>query len=244
MSSARAEATSLRPSNLNTSFMRTRMGFCKARFPDLHASMVLDVGCGDGKHLAHFGPGSVGLDGRRLANADGYRFLQWSFDTDASKLLADNGIAPFRYVWCSDVFEHHPSPHLFLLDLRRCLDPDGVLLLGVPLVNPIGALSWSGRSRVLNYFRGYLSQDHVNFFSFKALKYTVEYCGFEVLDWYSPFVPFRRPYMSGLEPITVLALRAVPGYQYGPKAFKRLDDDGYLRWKSLSDYTTREVPRD
>ncbi len=239
-----SDKTLAQVSSLTTERMRTRMGFCLSRFPELRSSAVLDVGCGDGRHLLHFGPESVGLDGRVLDDRPSCKFLQWSFDADISKLLSENGLSPFHYIWCSDVFEHHPSPHLFLLDLRRCLAPDGILLLGVPLVNPVGAISSFKNNKFLNYFRGYLSQDHLNFFNFKSLKYVAEFSGFEVLDWYSPFLKFKRPIMFGFEPITTLVLRATPDFNYGPKAFKRLDKNGYMRWKSLSDYTTEEIPVD
>lgn len=221
----------------------TRMGCCLSRYPELRTSVVIDVGCGDGKHLAHFGEGSIGIDGRRLENAPKYRFIEWNFDLELSSLVTAHGIAPQRFVWCSDVLEHHPAPHRFLLDLRRCLIDDGILLLGVPLVNPLGSLRVFSRSRALNFFRGYLSQDHVNFYTYRSLRSTVEFAGFDVIDWYSPFLPLRRPPMFGLEPITVLMLRKNPTWQYGPKAYKTLDENGRMQWKKLSDYTSREVPR-
>jgi SAM-dependent methyltransferase len=242
MSSATANSDQLQRSALRNTAIQTRMGFCLSRFPELRTSTVVDVGCGDGRHLSHFGPGSIGMDGRRLEDADGYRYLQWDFDHDASAVLAGSGVGKQKFVWCSDVFEHHPAPHMFLLDLRRCLQPDGVLFLGVPLVNPIGSIPWFRKSWLLNFFRGFMSQDHINFFSFRGICLTAEFAGFEVLDWYSPFLPIKRPPMVGLEPITTLILRNKAEYQYGPKAYKYIDENGYLRWKTLTEYTTREVP--
>lgn len=201
-------------------------------YPDVADTPVLDVGCGTWTpHLRYFGPGSVGVDGQDVTPPEGKSFLRWNFQSDIKTALAEEGLpTAFKYIWCSDVFEHVLSPHEFLLNLRRTLQPDGLLFLGVPLVNLLGRPSTQGSSP-LNYFCGYLSQDHVNFFTFASLRHTVEFAGYEVVDWYSPFLRgIRRPIRIGIEPVTVLALRPIPNFQYGPKAVKELVD-GQIVWK-------------
>jgi SAM-dependent methyltransferase len=200
--------------------------------PDIAREAVLDVGCGTWTpHLRHFGPGSVGVDGQEVTPPEGKHFLRWNFQSDIQTALRERDLpTSFKYVWCSDVFEHVLSPHEFLLNLRRVLRPDGLLFLGVPLVNPLGRPS-TKRNSPLNYFRGYLSEDHVNFFTFASLKHTVEFAGYKVEDWYSPFLlGMRRPPRIGIEPVTVLSLSPIPDFQYGPKAVKELVD-GQLVWK-------------
>ncbi len=223
--------------------MPSRLEFALRNYPRLTSVPVLDVGCGLGRQLARFGPGSVGLDGRAATTDEGRSVLQWNFDDDIVGILRAANLEPFEYVWCSDVFEHHPAPHLFLLNLRRALAEEGVLFLGVPLVNWLGRLPVLRGSSLLNYFRGFQSQDHVNFFRMSTLLPTVQFAGFRVESWYSPFLPLRRPPMIGLEPITVLALRRISQFNYGPKAYKVLDADGNLKWKELSSYSTREIPK-
>lgn len=201
-------------------------------YPAIAQEAVLDVGCGIAlPHLRHFGPGSVGVDGQDVTPPDGKGFLRWNFQSDIKTVLAENGLpTAFQYVWCSDVFEHVLSPHEFLLNLRRTLKPGGLLFLGVPLVNLLGRPG-TKRNSPFNYFRGYLSQDHVNFFTFASLRHTVEFAGFKLVDWYSPFLlGMRRPPRIGIEPVTVMVLRPIPDFQYGTKAAKELID-GQLVWK-------------
>jgi SAM-dependent methyltransferase len=202
-------------------------------YPEMGTEPVLDIGCGvPTQHLRHFGPGSVGVDGQDVTPPEGKHFLRWNFQSDISTALEEAGLpGPYRRVWCSDVFEHVLSPHEFLLNLRRTLTPDGLLFLGVPLVNFLGCRSTQNKGAALNFFCGYLSQDHVNFFTFTSLRYTVEYAGYELVDWYSPFLQgVRRPMRIGIEPVTVAILRPIPNFQYGPKAVKELVD-GKLVWK-------------
>jgi SAM-dependent methyltransferase len=212
-----------------------RARYLKRYFPEAMAHPVLDVGCGPGTHLYSFAEGSVGLDGRDLIDRPGYGFAKWDFASDISDTLRRAGKPPaFKYVWTNDVIEHVLSPHDYLLNLRRALQDDGLLFVGLPLVNPIGRPSWTAnRKNPLHLFGGFLSQDHINFFTFPTLLHTARYAGFEPVGWYSPLLPGKRPIMTGLEPVTVLALRKVADFQYGPKAYKTLDASGRLKWKEL-----------
>jgi SAM-dependent methyltransferase len=210
-----------------------RIRFIRSHYPWSLEQRALDVGCGGFAHLVKFPAGSIGLDGRDLDPPAGFHFVRWNFDLDISDTLSAAGHPPrSRVIWCSDVLEHAPSPHVFLLNLRRALAEDGVLFLGVPLVNPLAFPRLQTRTNVFNAFCGFLSQDHVNFFTFKTLRHTVQFAGFELDGWYSPFINLRRPWVTGLEPVTVLALKRVPDWNYGPKAYKELDARGYLSWKS------------
>ena len=209
-----------------------RIRWLRRHFPEAIRNPVLDIGCGDFVHLTSFAPGSIGMDGRELTPPVGYHFVRWNFDEDiADRLRASGQPMRFKTILCNDVIEHVLAPHLLLLNLRRALADDGLLFLGVPLVNPLAFPRLQTRSNVFNYFCGFLSQDHLNFFSFQTFRRTVEFAGFDCAGWYSPFLPFRRPPMSGFEPVTVLALRKIADWNYGPKAFKRLDAGGHLVWK-------------
>lgn len=200
------------------------------------ASQALDIGCGDFVHLRSLAAGSVGLDGRELTPPPGYHFLRWNFDDDISDLLAARSLpSRFGTIVCNDVLEHVLAPHQFLLNIRRVLTDDGIFFLGVPLVNPLAFPRMQTRSNLFNYFCGYLSQDHVNFFTYSTIRHTVQFAGFNCVGWYSPFMRLKRPIMTGLEPVTVLALRKVADWNYGPKAYKSLDAAGRLQWKPYVD---------
>jgi len=214
--------------------MNRRIRFLKANYSEVFSKPVLDVGCGGGIHLSSFHEESVGMDGRALESPKGQRVVKWNFEDDISRTLANAGqSAQFEYVWCNDVFEHVLAPHMFLLNLRRVLADDGLLFLGVPLVNPLAFPKLQTRNNVFNLFCGFLSQDHVNFFTFNTIRHTVAFAGFHVDGWYSPFLPGKRAVMFGLEPVTTLVLRKIPGFKYGPKAYKELDERGELKWKEL-----------
>jgi SAM-dependent methyltransferase len=227
---------------MKTSLPR-RLSFLFRHFPQLIQQPVLDVGCGDGQHLRHFGPGSVGLDGRVGESSADRQYVQWNFEDDVLDVLRAAGLSQFGLIWCNDVLEHHPSPHMLLLSLRRALRDDGLLFLGVPLVNWFGRLPVLRGNGVLNFFRGYQSQDHVNFYRFSTLLPTAGFAGLEPVAWYSPFFPWRRPPMFGIEPVTVLVLSKMPQFNYGPKAYKVLDSEGRLRWKSLASYSADQLPK-
>lgn len=209
-----------------------RIGWLRRHFPEVFRNPVLDIGCGDFVHLTSFAPGSIGMDGRELMPPAGYHFLRWNFEEEITGLLRSSGYQTrVATILCNDVLEHVLAPHLLLLNLRRALADDGLLFLGVPLVNAFAFPRLQTRSNIFNYFCGFLSQDHLNFFSFRTLRLTVEFAGFDCVGWYSPFLPLRRPPMSGIEPVTLLALRKIPSWNYGPKAYKRLDPGGHLVWK-------------
>src|SRR5947207_3082414 len=76
----------------------------------LSAARVLDVGCGKGDHLAHFGPGSVGLELSEHAAEEGRRrgldIRRWNFLDGIPEELGGR----FDAVWASNLFEHVLRP--------------------------------------------------------------------------------------------------------------------------------------
>jgi SAM-dependent methyltransferase len=191
-----------------------RLQFCLRNF-QLDSRRILDVGCGPGRYLRHFGPGSVGLtlDPRR-AQANGLDARQWE---------AREGIPPelageFDDVWCSALLEHVLRPHEFLIELRRPLRAGGRLFITVPNTVPLAKGPW----------RGFLAADHVNFFTARTLFWTMARAGYDLVFLGSPSLPAAPLWVaSRLAPLGPLLLAVgvpIPDFQYPKKSHKRLVD--------------------
>jgi SAM-dependent methyltransferase len=219
-----------------------RIDWALKYFPEISKNKVLDVGCGDAVHLYKMGVGSVGIDARVLESEDGYHFLQWNFEDDIYNLLKNNKLNKFDYIWTNSVIEHVLSPHLFLLNIRRSLNDNGILFVGAPLVNFLGESKPLSNNKFSYLFQGFLSQDHVNFFTYKTLKHTIEFSGFEVIGRYSPFVSRKWSIITGFEPFIMFACKKKKDFNYGEKAYKNLIE-GKLVWKDLNHTSVVDIPK-
>ena len=179
---------------------------------------VLDVGCGKGDYLAHFGPGSVGLELNQgyveEARARGLDARQVNVTVEG----LPPGLGGFDAVWASALIEHLNSPHEFLVSLRQALNPEGLLVALVPVTGPVRWGAWNG----------FLAVDHVNFFTPRTFRYTVERGGFDILWMGSPALP-RAPLAisrlaAPISPNIVAVARSRPDFQYAGKASRMLVD--------------------
>jgi SAM-dependent methyltransferase len=104
-----------------------RTQYALEQFP-LDSASVLDVGCSCGTSLAHFGPGSLGLDN----NPEAVTFCE-ALGLDAEEVDVDTdfdlGGRMFDYIWVSDILEHLEAPRLLLRRLLVAVKPTGKLLL-------------------------------------------------------------------------------------------------------------------
>lgn len=159
----------------------------------LDKKAVLDVGSSGGHHLACFGPGSMGItlidDHIESGKKRGLNII--------SKNVEDPNFSldtTFDVVWANNFFEHMDAPHPFLRKMTDCINDDGILILGVPV---IPWCTWLGNFKK---FRGAYAHSHVNFFYRKTLIETVRAAGYEVqearlffmsaplLDWVFNFI--------------------------------------------------------
>lgn len=179
---------------------------------------VLDIGCGKGDYLAHFGPGSIGLELNEsyveAARAKGLDARQANVTVEG----LPPGLGKFDAVWASALIEHLNSPHEFLMSVREALNPEGLLVALVPVTGPVRWGPW----------RGYLAVDHVNFFTPRTFRYTVERGGFDVVWMGSPSLP-RAPLAvsrvaAPISPNVVAVARAQRDFQYAEKASRQLVD--------------------
>ncbi len=192
----------------------------------LSSKKVLDLGCGYGEYLAHFGKGSVGVTTTpeevehatarglsvRLGNAE---FLEeLSFEEQ------------FEAVWANNLFEHLLSPHEFLIKLKKQVTKNGILILGVPVVPFIPQLT------AFKKFRGALASNHINFFTADTLRLTVERAGWHVKA-IRPFI-FKNTMLdtciSPLVPHLYVIAENDTSFRYPSKKVKEWSNDSrYLK---------------
>jgi SAM-dependent methyltransferase len=81
-----------------------------------------------------------------------------------------------QFVLCTEVLEHVVVPTQLLLEIRRVLEPDGILYLTVPNCRE-GIHPFRVRAK------GLLAPDetHVNFYGLRGLQHVVTRCGFRIL---------------------------------------------------------------
>jgi SAM-dependent methyltransferase len=158
--------------------VQRRLAFALQRWPELAREAVLDVGCSYGHCLAHFGPGSVGID----SNAQHVAFAQ-SLGLDARVVEAHGelGLPPgsFDSVWLCDVIEHLVAPHAVLRGLRPVLKPRGRLIVYMS-VAPSPRLA----RQVLGRFdaSGFLANAHHYQFTYDTARFLVERAGYRVTE--------------------------------------------------------------
>jgi len=139
---------------------------------------MVDVGCGYGHYLIHFGPGSVGLD----ANQKSETFAR-SIGLEVLDRNVEEGVPlepeSFEAVWCANLIEHLVAPHLLLSRLHRILKTDGLLIAKVPVIPP-----WPVRfaARRLGAPLGYEAAEHINAFTPDTFAFTLLRAGFQPLE--------------------------------------------------------------
>lgn len=93
---------------------------------------MLDAGCGTGLNLASMPVGSVGLDmnPRNLELIRERLPQQKAIEGDVEAMPFPDGA--FATVVCTEVLEHVPYPETALKEIRRVLEPGGLLIGSVP----------------------------------------------------------------------------------------------------------------
>jgi SAM-dependent methyltransferase len=152
--------------------IQRRLAFALDRWPELARDAALDVGCSYGHCLAHFGPGSVGIDSNAQHVAFG-RAL--GLDARVVEAHGDLGLVPrsFDALWVCDVVEHLVGPHEVLRGLRPLLRPDGKLIVYLTLA-PASRLV---RRAMRRFDGGFEAHAHHYQFTYDTAVYLVERAG-------------------------------------------------------------------
>jgi SAM-dependent methyltransferase len=147
------------------------------QWPELRDEAVLDVGCSYGHCLAHFGPGSVGVD----SNPEHVAFCN-ALGLDARVMDAHepDTLEPgsFDTLWVCDVLEHLDGPRAVLRSLRPLLKPGGRLIV-FTTVAPESRLL---RAVLRRADSGFEAHAHHYQFTYTTLSYLVERAGFRITD--------------------------------------------------------------
>lgn len=191
----------------------------------LRAKKTLDIGCGYGEYLVNFGRGSCGITTTaaevEYAESKGLDIVKGNAERVDELGLADS----FDAVWANNLFEHLLAPHSFLIRLKKVAGPEGLLILGVPVIPAVPAMMR------LKAFRGALAVAHVNFFTRASLKLTVERAGWHVSE-IRPFIFSNKALdrlASSFAPHLYVVARNSADFKYDTKKLKEWKDDPHYQ---------------
>ncbi|MCB9476038.1 MAG: class I SAM-dependent methyltransferase [Deltaproteobacteria bacterium] len=164
---------------LMRAFSRTQYGrFNPLAYPG-DGRRILDVGCGSGDLMAQFlghGWSPVGIEPSEhaVANAKARGLIveQGNFPEDAGR-VAEHG--PFYALVMSNVLEHLPDPALALRTAADLLEPEGLLLLWVPVAD-----GWQQRWTPRTWFNLDLPR-HMSICTRRGLASLLRQTGFDIL---------------------------------------------------------------
>ena len=140
---------------------------------DLDKKSVLDLGCSFGEFLIHFGSNSLGVTITKEEVEYGKNI---GLDIIYGNIESEDFILEkkFDVIFANNLFEHLYAPHDFLCKINKYLNPNGILILGVPCIPKVVSLLY------INKFRGSLASSHINFFTRDTLVKTIERAGWNI----------------------------------------------------------------
>jgi SAM-dependent methyltransferase len=193
---------------------------------DLSHKKVLDLGCGYGEHLAHFGKGSLGITTSHEEVEVGKKHSLDIIFGNAEFLEETHLPNDIDAVWANNLFEHILSPHALLMKLKKHTVSNGLLILGVPVIPKIATLISS------RHFSGVLASNHINFFTKETLVLTVERAGWRVCEvrpfWSSSTSADRL--FNKIAPHLYVVARNDSEFKYPDKKYREWIADKHYRY--------------
>jgi SAM-dependent methyltransferase len=181
---------------------------------DKKSGIWLDLGAGDGTYLKFMNEKSFGLDIKENLQRKVY---SWNFN---DKVPMEHA-ATCDVVWCSALIEHVLRPHEFLVEIKKLLVHDGVIVITAPLTHLFNPL----------YLSGTYHGDHVNFFNAKTFRLTIERAGYEILFEGSPSFKRIGKKLYFISPNIMIVAKPVVNFQYPRSAHKYLDENQDIQFK-------------
>lgn len=185
---------------------------------DLKSKTVLDIGCSYGEFLCHFGNNSVGLTVSHkeveYGKLKGLNIKRANIEDD--RIVLDQ---QFDVVFANNIIEHLHSPHRFLVETKKFLKSDGILVLGVPCFPKVVSLL------KLRKFRGCLASNHINFFTRDTLKETVLRAGWNISEVRSFHIKNKilDHTLSIITPHFYVVATPIKNFEYNEKRRKELE---------------------
>lgn len=144
---------------------------------------VLDVGCGSGvmgAALLRDGAARVvGIEKDDYAAAAARSRISKVYQEDLDE-WSPRDLGVFERIVCADVLEHLKDPEQTLRELRKCLAPNGRIILSVPNIRHLSVifdLVVRGDWKYVD--AGLLDRTHLRFFTAESLDHLLDETGFE-----------------------------------------------------------------
>jgi len=144
---------------------------------------LLDVGCGPGQFLLIARQRGWTVAGVELAHAAAQQARSYDLDLFEGRIdeFASCTDTCFSAVTCFEVLEHVPDPVEMLLNIRRLLDGDGLLVISVPNSDDRFCLRQDDPAS--------MPPIHLNFFNRRSLQAALTRAGFETTWCYTLPIP-------------------------------------------------------
>jgi SAM-dependent methyltransferase len=189
---------------------------------NLENKRVLDMGCGYGAYMQRFGANSAGItttpDEVTYGQQNNLDIRLGNVEALADTLTPDQDV--FDIFWANNLFEHLVAPHAFLVQLKQFCAPDAKIILGVPVVPVIPALT------KIKKFRGALASPHVNFFTLDTLQLSIKFAGWDIVSCRS--FALNNKMLDGattrLAPHLYITAQNNPDYRYPKKKLNEWGD--------------------
>ena len=140
---------------------------------------VMDVACGPGTYLEHFGPGSFGLDRDPAALGVARERGCDALERDLDQPGWSSELQPFELVWLCDALVHLRDPRAFLEELRA-VAPPGTPVAVAEWVLPASGRLWRTLAMATPGARAFWSHpEHLHRFTEPGLWKLLGQAGFE-----------------------------------------------------------------